>query len=177
MNPDIQRGLVGKPLPLNNAGITEDMVTTMMSEADWDTSAHLKFMVSCSEAAIRHMVRKNTGRIVNLNMTSMAGWLGDPFQTNYCASKDGQIAYTKALAPQVAACNITVNAVTPGFVDKEFLSDTSPATLEAVLRVASLARKGTPEEIAYAVAFLASDPAAFLTGQVLGQDGGMAMMM
>jgi 3-oxoacyl-[acyl-carrier protein] reductase len=102
--------------------------------------------------------------------------MGNPGQTNYSASKAGQIGFTKALAREVAARNITVNAVAPGFVDTEILSTVPVETLEAALKMVPLGRKGQPEEVAYAVAFLASDQAAYITGQVLGIDGGMAMM-
>jgi len=123
---------------------------------------------------VRHMMKARNGRIVNI--TSISGQIGNPGQTNYSASKGGQIAFTKSLAREVAARNITVNAIAPGFVDTEILDAMSPETLEAMLKLVPLARKGKVEEIAYAVAFLASDQAAFITGQVLGVDGGMAMM-
>ena len=161
---------------VNNAGITRDQLIMMMPEADWDAviSTNLKSTFNCSKAAVRHMMRKRYGRIVSI--ASVAGQMGNPGQTNYSASKAGQIGFTKALAREVAARNITVNAVAPGFVDTEILDAMSPEALELALKMVPLARKGQPEEIAYAVAFLASDQAAYITGQVLGVDGGMAMM-
>jgi 3-oxoacyl-[acyl-carrier protein] reductase len=161
---------------VNNAGITRDQLIMMMPESDWDAvvNTNLKSTFNCSKAAVKHMMRKRTGRIVN--MASVAGQMGNPGQTNYSASKGGQIAFTKALAREIAARNITVNAIAPGFIDTEILDAMNPETLEAALKMVPLGRKGKPEEIAYAAAFLASDEAAFITGQVLGVDGGMAMM-
>ena len=161
---------------VNNAGITRDQLIMMMPEADWDAviNTNLKSTFNCSKAAVKHMMRKRVGRIINI--ASVAGQMGNPGQTNYSASKGGQIAFTKALAREVAARNITVNAIAPGFVDTEILDAMTPETLAAALKMVPLARKGKPEEIAYAAAFLASDEAAYITGQVLGVDGGMAMM-
>jgi 3-oxoacyl-[acyl-carrier protein] reductase len=161
---------------VNNAGITRDQLIMMMPEADWDAviNTNLKSSFNCSKAAVKHMLRKRAGRIIN--MASVAGQMGNAGQTNYSASKAGQIGFTKALAREVAARNITVNAIAPGFVDTEILDNMTPETLEAALKMVPLARKGKPEEIAYAAAFLASDEAAYITGQVLGVDGGMAMM-
>lgn len=161
---------------VNNAGITRDQLIMMMPESDWDAviNTNLKSTFNCSKSAVKHMMRKRVGRIIN--MASVAGQMGNPGQTNYSASKGGQIAFTKALAREVATRNITVNAIAPGFVDTEILDAMTPEMLEAALKLVPLGRKGKPEEIAYAVSFLASDEAAYITGQVLGIDGGMAMM-
>ena len=161
---------------VNNAGITRDQLIMMMPEADWDAviNTNLKSTFNCSKAAVKHMMRKRAGRIVNI--ASVAGQMGNPGQTNYSASKGGQIAFTKALAREIATRNITVNAIAPGFVDTEILDAMTPEVLEAALKMVPLGRKGKPEEIAYAAAFLASDESAYITGQVLGVDGGMAMM-
>ncbi|MBI2759591.1 MAG: 3-oxoacyl-[acyl-carrier-protein] reductase [Chloroflexi bacterium] len=161
---------------VNNAGITRDTLIMMMSEEDWDAviAANLKSTFNCSKAAVKHMLRKRYGRIINI--ASVAGQMGNPGQTNYSSSKAGQIGFTKSLAREIAARNITVNAIAPGFVDTEILEKMSPETLEAAIKMVPLGRKGKPEEIAYAAAFLASDQAAYITGQVLGVDGGMAMM-
>jgi 3-oxoacyl-[acyl-carrier protein] reductase len=166
----------GLDILINNAGITRDTLIMMMSEDDWDRvlSTNLKSTFNCSKAAVRHMMRKRYGRIINI--TSVAGQMGNPGQTNYSASKAGQIGFTKALAREVAARNITVNAIAAGYIDTDIWASVPEEARQAALSLIPLGRKGEPEEIAYAVAFLASDQAAYITGQILGIDGGMAMM-
>ena len=161
---------------VNNAGITRDNLLMMISEEDWDNvlDSNLKSTFNMSKPAVRHMMRKRFGRIINIS--SVSGQMGNAGQTNYSASKAGQIGFTKALAREVASRNITVNAIAPGFIDTEILEAMPAEALEAALKMIPLGRKGNPEEIAAAVAFLASDSAAYITGQVLGVDGGMAMM-
>jgi 3-oxoacyl-[acyl-carrier protein] reductase len=166
----------GLDILVNNAGITRDTLIMMMSEADWDNvlTTNLKSTFNCSKAAVRHMMRKRFGRIINI--TSVAGQMGNAGQTNYAASKAGQIGFTKALAREVAARNITVNAIAAGYIETDIWAGVPDEARQAALSIIPLGRKGEPEEIAFAVAFLASDQAAYITGQILGVDGGMAMM-
>ncbi len=161
---------------VNNAGVTRDMLLMMMPEEDWDVvvNTNLKSTFLCSKAAVKYMLRKRSGRIINI--ASVAGQMGNPGQTNYSASKAGQIGFTKALAREVAGRGITVNAIAPGLVETDILQSMPAGALEAALKLVPLGRLGRPEEVAWAAAFLASDAAAYITGQVLGIDGGMAMM-
>ena len=166
----------GLDILVNNAGITRDTLIMLMSEEDWDMvhNTNLKSTFNCSKAAVRHMMRKRYGRIINI--TSVAGQIGNPGQTNYSASKAGQIGFTKALAREVASRNITVNGIAAGYIDTDIWNSVPEEARQAALAVIPLGRKGNPDEIAYAVAFLASEQAAYITGQILGVDGGMAMM-
>jgi 3-oxoacyl-[acyl-carrier protein] reductase len=161
---------------VNNAGITRDKLIMMMTEDDWDIvqATNLKSTFNCSKAAVRFMMRKRYGRIINI--TSVGGQMGNPGQTNYSASKAGQIGFTKALAREVGSRNITVNAIAAGYVETDIWDGVPEEARAAILSLVPLGRKGEAQEIADAVAFLASDQAAYITGQVLGIDGGMAMM-
>ncbi len=161
---------------VNNAGITRDNLIMRMDESDWDSvlDVNLKGAWNCSKALIRPMMKKRYGRIVNIS--SVSGLAGQAGQTNYSASKAGLIGLTKALAREVASRNITVNAVAPGFIPTALTVDLPDELKEAMMKLIPLNRWGTPEEIAFAVAFFASEEAGYITGQVLSVDGGMMMM-
>lgn len=160
---------------VNNAGITRDNVIMLMKTDDFDDviQTNLRSAWLCSKAAVRSMMRKRYGRIINI--TSVSGIMGQAGQTNYSASKAGLIGLTKSLAREVASRGITINAVAPGFVDTD-LTESLPEDLrqqsEAFI---PLGRWGTVEDVAVSVAFLASDTAGYITGQVLGVDGGLSM--
>lgn len=161
---------------VNNAGITRDTLILRMEEADWDAvlDVNLKGAFNCSKAVLRSMMKQRYGRIVNIS--SVSGQAGQAGQTNYSASKAGLIGFTKALAREVASRMITVNAVAPGFIPTSLTNDLSEELKKSILGATPVGRMGKPEEIAAAVAFLASEEAAYITGQVLAVDGGMAMM-
>ncbi len=160
---------------VNNAGTTRDNVIMMMGADDFDTviETNLRSTWLCSKAAVRSMMRKRYGRIINI--TSVSGIMGNAGQTNYSASKAGIIGFTKALAREVAARSITVNAVAPGFVLTDLTSGLPEELTKKLNENIPLGRWGTIEDVAKATAFLASDEAAYITGHVLTVDGGLAM--
>ena len=160
---------------VNNAGITRDGLLMMMKEEDFDAviSANLRGTFLCMKAVSRLMMKQRYGRIVNLS--SVVGLRGNAGQINYAASKAGVIGMTKSLAKELASRGVTVNAVAPGFIDTDMTAAMTEAAKTATLAAIPMQRLGQPEDVARAVAFLASDDAAYITGQVLAVDGGMAM--
>ncbi len=159
----------------NNAGTTRDMLLMMMSEDDFDRviAANLKSVYNCCKAAMRPMMKQRSGRIVN--MTSVVGIAGQGGQTNYAASKAGIIAFTKSLAKEIGSRGITVNAVAPGYITTALTQDLSEDLKRKAIEMTPLGRFGTPEDVAYAVAFLCGDEASYITGHVLTVDGGLVM--
>ena len=160
---------------VNNAGTTRDNLIVRISDADWDLvlGVNLKGAFNCSKAAVRPMMKQRYGRI--LNISSVSGLAGQAGQTNYSSSKAGLIGFTKALAKEVGSRGITVNAVAPGFVPTDLTSEILGKVQDEAIKMTPLGRLGSVEDIAYAVAFLVSDEASFITGQVLSVDGGLAM--
>ena len=160
---------------VNNAGITRDGLLMMMKDEDFDAviNANLKGTFLCMKAVSRLMMRQRYGRIVNLS--SVVGLRGNAGQVNYAASKAGVIGMTKSLAKELATRGVTVNAVAPGFIETDMTAAMPEAAKTATLASIPVARLGAPEDVAKAVAFLASDDAAYITGQVVRVDGGMAM--
>ena len=160
---------------VNNAGITKDNLMIKMSEADFDAviETNLKGTFHMMKHMYRPFLKQKAGRIINLS--SVTGILGNAGQANYAASKAGVIGLTKSVAKELAGRNITVNAVAPGYIDTDMTQAMTDTAKEAVLSQIPLKRAGTPKDIAEAVAFLASEKASYITGQVLSVDGGMAI--
>ena len=160
---------------VNNAGTTRDALLVRMSEEDWDVviNTNLKGAFNCTKAAQRAMLKQRYGRIVNIS--SIAGIAGNAGQANYTAAKAGLIGFTKAVAKEVGSRNITVNAVAPGYIPTDLSATIPPELVIKGMELTPLGHPGTTEDIANAVAFLVSDEANYITGQVLAVDGGLTM--
>ncbi|WP_137938016.1 3-oxoacyl-ACP reductase FabG [Chitinivorax sp. B] len=160
---------------VNNAGITRDQLLMRMKEEDWDDvmSTNLKSVFRLSKAVLRSMMKARWGRIVSI--ASVVGSTGNPGQANYAAAKAGIMGFTKSLAREVGSRNITVNCVAPGFIDTDMTRVLPDEAKAELIKQIALGRLGTPQDIAEAVGFLASDKAAYITGTTLHVNGGMYM--
>jgi 3-oxoacyl-[acyl-carrier protein] reductase len=165
----------GVDILINNAGITRDGLMARMKEADWDAvlDTNLKGAFTCSKAAMRTMMKKRWGRIINI--TSVIGFLGNGGQVNYAAAKAGLVGFSKSMARELAARQITVNCVAPGYIVTDMTSDLSEDIQEMIKAQIPLGSLGTPEDVAAAVGYLASEESRYLTGQTLHVNGGMYM--
>ncbi len=160
---------------VNNAGVTRDQLLLRLKRADWDSvlNTNLTSAYLCAQQVMGPMLKQRWGRIINI--TSVFGQMGQAGQANYASSKAGLIGLTMAIAREVASRNITCNAVAPGFIDTAMTSALSEEFKENALKLIPLGRVGTPDDVAHAVCFLASDEAAYITGHVLNVNGGMLM--
>ena len=159
---------------VNNAGIARDQLVLRMSDEDWDKvlAVNLKSVFLCTRAVLRHMVKQRWGRIISI--ASIVGIVGNPGQANYASAKAGIIGFTRTIAKEVASRGITVNAIAPGFIDTEMTQRLKEDWKQELRKQIPLGYFGSPRDVAEAVAFLASEEARYITGQVLNVDGGMA---
>lgn len=166
----------GLDILVSNAGVTRDQLLLRMKDEDWDTvlSVNLSAYYRLSKSALKGMMKRRTGRIIGI--TSVVGVTGNPGQTNYAASKAGMIGFTKSLAAEVASRGVTANCVAPGFIESPMTDVLSEAQKESLLGAIPAGRLGQGADIGAAVAYLASDEAAYMTGQTLHVNGGMAMI-
>ena len=160
---------------VNNAGITRDGLMARMKEADWDAvlDTNLKGAFTCSKAVMRGMMKKRWGRIINI--TSVIGFLGNAGQVNYAAAKAGLVGFSKSMARELAVRSVTVNCVAPGYIVTDMTSDLSEDIQEMIKAQIPLGTLGTPEDVASAVGYLASEESGYMTGQTLHVNGGMYM--
>ncbi len=160
---------------VNNAGITRDNLLLRMKAEEWEEvlATNLNGVFHCTQAALRPMLKQRSGRIVSV--TSVVGLTGNPGQANYAASKAGILGFTKSVAREVASRSITVNAVAPGLIETDMTAAMTDKAREAVVAAIPMGRMGRPGDVAAAVTFLVSEAAAYITGQVLGVDGGFHM--
>ncbi len=165
----------GVDILINNAGITRDNLLLRMTEEEFDKviDANLKSVFNYTKAVLKPMIKQKFGRIVNIS--SVVGIIGNAGQANYAASKAGVIGFTKSVAKEIASRNVTVNAVAPGFIETDMTKKLNDSQREALLSNIPLGRMGKPEDIAKVVAFLCSEDANYITGQVIAVDGGMTM--
>lgn len=165
----------GLDILVNNAGITKDNLLMRLSEEDWDQviDTNLKGAFLCTKAALRSMVRQRYGKIIN--MSSVVAITGNAGQSNYTAAKAGLIGFTKTIAREVASRGITVNAIAPGFIETQMVNAINLQMQEKILDRIPLGYFGTPEDVAGVVAFLVSEDARYITGQVIGIDGGLSL--
>ena len=172
----VEKELEGVDILVNNAGITRDGLFVRMSDADWDAviEVNLTSVFGLTRELTHPMMRRRFGRIINI--TSIVGVTGNPGQANYCASKAGIIGFSKSLAQEIASRNVTVNCVAPGFIESAMTDKLNEKQKETIMSAIPMKRMGQGAEIASAVVYLASNEAAYVTGQTLHVNGGMAMI-
>ena len=176
LGDEAEKALEGVDILVNNAGITRDGLFVRMSDDDWDSvlEVNLTSVFRLTRQLAHPMMRRRYGRIVNI--TSVVGVTGNPGQANYCASKAGMVGFSKSLAQEIASRNVTVNCVAPGFIESAMTEKLNDKQKDAIMGAIPMKRMGTGEEVAASVAFLAADEAAYVTGQTIHVNGGMAMI-
>jgi len=169
------KAMGGLDILVNNAGITRDKLLLRMKEEDWDKvmDINLKGVFNCTKNAVRYLLKADNGKIIN--MSSVIGLIGNPGQANYSAAKAGMIGFTKTMAKELASKGVCSNAVAPGFIITEMTDELKDEVKEDIINNVPLARFGEAEEVADLVAFLASDKANYINGQVINVDGGMGL--